>query len=46
MAHKRSFDKSEARKWAIKSARKQLLTIGKEGMGQIAGKIKQGVSEL
>lgn len=43
---KRSFDKSEARKWAIKSARKQLLTVGKEGMGQIAGKIKQGVSEL
>lgn len=42
----RSFDKSETIKWAIKSARKQIINVGKEGMAQIIGKIGQVASRV
>ena len=42
----RSFDKSEARRWAVKSARKQIVGVGKEGVSQIYRRVKNGVSEL
>lgn len=41
-----SFDRKEVRKYAIKSARKQLLSIGKEGITSMPDKVKQMLNKM
>lgn len=42
----KSFDKSAARIYAVKSARKHILSVGKEGVVEIARKTKQMASNI